>query len=184
MATPHGVNTEAIAEQLKHKLDADRERFYGIEVFYDHGDSSKPEVCEPTTYMGRRYGADATLSAVDIVVVEGKNVLLAIEIEESTVRPKTIIGDVFGIALADRIRIQRRPYSIKNATIIVAIADDGKGKQSAKYVRLERHLDRYFKANPSKSVKKVRIIPCPTHDLVRRIERLIRLETGKRSQTE
>lgn len=181
MAKPHGVNTKAVAEQLKHKLDADPVRFGGLEMFYDHGDPSKPEVCQPTTYMGRRYGADATLSAVDIVVAKGKSIILAIEIEERNVRPKTVIGDVFGIALADRIRIQGKPYSIKNATIIVAIADDGKGKRSAKYVRLERHLDRHFKANPSKAVKKVRIIPCPMHDLVRRIERLIRLETGRRT---
>ena len=181
MAKSHGVNTKAVGEQLKQKLAADPRRFGRMDVFYDHGDSSKPEVCEPTTYMGRRYGADATLSAVDIVIVKGKSVILAIEIEESTVRPITSIGDIFGIALADRIRIQGRPYSIENATIIVAIADEGKGRRSEKYVRLERHLGRYFKANPSKAVKKVRIIPCTANDIVRRIERLIRLETGKRT---
>lgn len=176
MTQLHGVNTKAIGDQLKYKLNANG----GIGIFYDHGDPSMPEVCQPTTYMGRRYGGDATLSGVDIVIAKGKNVILAIEIEESVVRPKIVIGDVFGIALADRIRIKGKPYSIKNATIIIAIADDGKGKQSAKYIRLEHHLDRYFKAIPSKTLKKVRIITCPSHDLVRRIERLIRLETEKR----
>jgi len=180
MAQHQGLNTKAIGEQLKNKLNADLKKYGGIDVFYDHGDPSKPEVCQPTTYIGRRYGRDATLSAVDIVIAKRKKVILGIEIEESTVRPKSIIGDVFGIALADRIRIKGESYSIKNATIIIAIADDGKGKRSAKYIRLERHLDRYFKATPSKTLKKVRIITCPTHDLVRRIERLIRLETGKR----
>jgi hypothetical protein len=180
MAQFQGINTKSIGEQLKDKLNADLKRYGGIGVFYDHGDPSKPEVCQPTTYMGRRYGCDATLSGVDIVVAKGKNVILAIEIEESIVNPKKVIGDVFGIAIADRIRVKGEPYSIKNATIIIAIADDGKGKQSAKYIRLERHLDRYLKAIPSKTLKKVRIITCPTPDLVRRIERLIRLETGKR----
>ena len=181
MGKSQGVNTKAVGEQLKKRLAADPRRFGRLDVFYDHGDSSKPEVCEPTTYMGRRYGADATLSAVDIVVAKGKNVSLAIEIEESTVRPKTVIGDIFGIALADRIRIQGKPYSLENATIIVAIADNGKGRRSEKYMRLERHLGRYFKANPSNRVKKVRIIPCSANDMVRRIERLIRLETGKQT---
>lgn len=180
MVQLQGVNTKAIAEQLKHKLGGEQERFRCINVFYDHGDSSKPGVGRPTTYMGRRYGRDATLSAVDIVIAKRKNVILAIEIEEGIVNPKKVIGDVFGIALADRIRIKGKPYSIKNATTIIAIVDDGKGKRSAKYFRLERHLDRYFKAISSKTLKKVRIITCPTHDLVRRIERLIRLETGKR----
>ena len=136
MRKPHGVNTRAVAEQLKEKLDTDPKRYSGIELFYDHGDSSKPEVCQPTTYMGRRYGADATLSAVDIVVTKNKKVILAFEIEESTVRPKTVIGDVFGIALTDRMRIQGKHYSIKNTAMIVAIADDGNGKQSEKYQRL------------------------------------------------
>jgi len=180
MVRPYGVNTKAIAEQLKHKLDADPERFRGINVFYDHGDSSKPGVGRPTTYMGRRYGRDATLSAVDIVIAKRNNVILAIEIEEGITRPKDVIGDVFGIVLADRIMFKRKPYSIKNATFIVAIADDGKGKQSEKYIRLERRLDRYFRSISSKTSKNVRIITCPTHDLVRRIERLIRLETGRR----
>jgi len=173
------MKTKSIAEHLKQKLLSDPERFRRIEVFYDHGDSSKPGVGWPTTYMGRRYGRDATLSVVDIVIAKGKNVILAIEIEEGIIRPKDVIGDVFGIALADRIRFKEKPYSIKNATTIIAIVDDGKGKRSAKYFRLERHLDRYFNAISSKTLKKVRIITCPTHDLVRRIERLIRLETGK-----
>lgn len=181
MGKPHGANTKKIAEQLKSKLDAELERFKDIKIFYDHGDSSKPEVCQPTTYMGRRYGTDATISAVDIVVAKGKNVILAIEVEESPVRPKTVLGNVFGIALADRMHIQGKTYSTKNATIIVAIAVDGKDKQTAKYQRLERHLDSYFKTNPSERVKRVRIIPSATSDLVRRIERLIRLETGKLS---
>jgi hypothetical protein len=180
MAKLRGVKTQSIAEHLKQKLLSDPERFRRIEVFYDHGDSSKPGVGRPSTYMGRRYGRDATLSEVDIVVAKGKNLILTIEIEESIVNPKKVIGDVFGIALADGIRIKGKPYSIKNATTIIAIVDDGKGKRSAKYFRLERHLDRYFKAIPSKTLKKVRIITCPSHDLVRRIERLIRLETGKR----
>lgn len=176
-----GVNTKAIAERLKTKLNDDPERFKDFEVYYDHGESSKPEVCKPTTYMGRRYGTDATLSEVDIVVTKGRNVILGIEIEESSVRPKIVLGNIFGIALANKMRIQGNSYSVKNITIIIAVTVDGKGRKSAKYKRLEHHLDRYFKANPSKSLKKVRIIPCLISDLVGRIERLIRLETGKHS---
>ncbi|GAB6283487.1 MAG: hypothetical protein STSR0008_22600 [Ignavibacterium sp.] len=179
MARPQGLNTKAIGEQLISNLNANQKKYGGINVFYDHGNSSKPEVCQPTTYMGRRYGRDATLSGVDIVVTKDKKVILAIEIEESTVPPKKVIGDVFGIIIADRIRIKGKPYPIKNTTIIIAIADDSKGKRPAKYIRLERLLNPYFKDIFSKPLKKVRIITCPTSDLVRRIERLIRLETGK-----
>jgi len=182
MKKSHGINTKAIAEQLKQMLDANPDRFKNVKLFYDHGDSSKQEVCQPTTYMGRRYGADATLSAVDIVVTKGSDVITAVEIEESTIRPKTIIGEIFGIVLARNMRILDKFYSIKNATIIIAIKGTGKGKQSSKYVRLERHLNNFFKLNPLESVKRVRIITSLAEDLVRRVERLIRLEVGKQSR--
>lgn len=176
MTKPHGIYTKAAAEKLISRLDADPVRYRGIKVFYDHGDSSKSGVCQPTSYMGRRYGADATLSAIDIVVVKGKRVLLAVEIEEHKIRPKDIIGDIFGIALADNIRIKGMKYSNRNSKIIIAISYDGKGKLPAKYTRLENHLSRYFKVKPPK----VKIICCPIDKLVTRIERLIRLEAGKK----
>ena len=174
-----GINTRAIGETLKVKIDNNPEKFSGVKIFYDHGNSTNAEVCQPTSYMGRRYGADATLSAIDIVINEGNRVILAVEIEEGKVRPKTIIGDIFGIVLCDRVRIQGKPYVINDTTIIVAIAQDSKGKQAEKYKRLERHLGRYLKSNPSTSIRQIRIISCPTKDLVNRIERLIRLEAGK-----
>jgi len=189
MTRQQGINTKEIGEQLSDKIS---NKDTGIRVFYDHGDSSKPGVCQPTAYMGKRYGRDATLSGVDIVVTKGKDVILAIEIEESMVRPKTVLGDIFGIALADRIRISKgkdkdkskgKNYSTSDATIVVAVVVEEKGKRAAKYVRLERLLNRYFKEfekDKNLAIKKVRIVPCPEKDLVRRIERLIRLEVGKR----
>ncbi len=175
----HGINTRAIGQELKLKFDADKLKYEQFKIYYDHGDSRKVEVCQPTAYMGRRYGSDATLSAVDIVITKGKEVVIAIEIEESTTRPKTVLGDIFGIALADKLRINNKPYSLNDVIIIVAIASDGKGKLEEKYKRMERHLGRYFEASPSSNVNKIRIITCATTDMVRRIERLIRLETSK-----
>ena len=174
-----GINTRTIGEKLKRQLDADKSRYAGIKIFYDHGNSSQPEICQPTTYMGRRYGSDATLSGVNIVVVKNNNVFIAVEIEESQIRPKTVLGDIFGVVLSDKIRIKGKSYSVKNATVVIAISDNGRGKQSDKYSRLERHINKYLKSNLSKNVTKVRIITCKTNDLVRRIERLLRLETGR-----
>jgi hypothetical protein len=150
-----------------------------VSVFFDHGRSGDLHVCQPTTYMGRRYGTDATLSGVDIVAVKNKKVIVAVEIEEGGIRPKTVLGDVFGIALTDSIRIHRKRYTIKGATVVIAILHDARGKKAQKYQRLERHLTRYFRRHPSESVSKVRIIPCSSTDIVRRIERLVRLELSK-----
>ncbi len=176
-----GINTIAIAKKLQENLERDEGRYGDIELFYDHGDSSEPGVRRPTTYMGRRYGADATLSVIDIILAKDKRVFLAVEIEEGKVRPKTIVGDIFGILLCDKIRVLNRVYAIKKAVVIVAIAVSDKGRQVEKYERLERHLKRYLKKHPSESVSKIKIIPCSTSDLIRRLERLIRLVAGKES---
>ncbi len=102
----HGANTREIVKKLKKKLDADPQRYKGLMVFNDHGESSKSGGCKLNTYMGRHYGNDATLSAVDIIITKNSKVILAVEVEESSVRPKTVIGDIFGVAIAERIRIQ------------------------------------------------------------------------------
>ena len=180
----HGHRTRQIAERLEENLRADPERYSGVQLFYDHGDSSKTEVCQPTAYMGRRYGVDATLSGLDIVLVYRGRVFLLVEVEESQVRPKTIIGDVFGVVLSERVSIRRRSYPIGDATMIVAMTVSGKGRQADKYIRLERHLRKYLNTlrdarPPQTRVDKIRIVTSDSEDLVRRIERLVRLEIGR-----
>lgn len=179
----HGRLTREIAETLQKQLNAEPKRYPGVRIFYDHGDSSKPEVCQPTSYMGRRYGTGATLSGLDIVLVKNSRVVLVVEVEESEVRPKVVLGDVFGAVLADGIRIKNRPYRLKDVVIVVAVAVSAPGRRSEKYARLERHLHRCLCAlnqgGRDTGVKKVRIVTAERDDLVRRIERLIRLEVGK-----
>ena len=179
----HGQRTRQIAERLEEKLRADPERYSGVQLFYDHGDSSKTEVCQPTSYMGRRYGVDATLSGLDIVLVYRGRVFLLVEVEESQVRPKTILGDVFGVVLSEHVRIRGRSYPIGDATMIVAMIVSGKGQQADKYIRLERNLRKYLNmlrsAMPQTRVDKIRIVTSDSEDLVRRIERLVRLEIGR-----
>lgn len=179
----HGQRTRQIAERLRENLRSDPVRYSDVQLFYDHGDSSNAEVCQPTSYMGRRYGADGTLSGLDIVLVHKGRVFLLVEVEESQVRPKTILGDVFGVVLAERVSIRGRSYPIGDATMIVAITVSGGGRRAEKYTRLERHLHKYLDALRSTMrqirVAKIRIVTSDSDDLVRRIERLVRLETGK-----
>ena len=125
----HGKRTRQIAEKLEKNLCADPERYSGVQLFYDHGDSSKTEVCQPTSYMGRRYGADATLSGLDIVLIHKGRVFLLVEVEEGQARPKTILGDVFGVVLAERVSIGGKSYPIVDATMIVAMIISSRGRQ-------------------------------------------------------
>ena len=185
MARGHGERTVQIARILRDNLKAATatKRYGDVQVRYDHGDSSDFDVCQPTSYMGRRYGTDATLSGVDIVLLKNKQVFLAIEVEESSVRPKLVLGDVFGVLLAKRLQIQGNSYPINDAVLIVAVTGGILGRQIEKYRRLERLLakflaDAHTSANRP-NIRKVRILVCSPDDLVRRVERLARLEVGK-----
>lgn len=184
-AMENGLRTREVAEKLVAKLRADPVRYSGVKLYYDHGESAKAGVCQPTSYMGRRYGADATLAGLDIVLVKNRKVLVAIEIEESDVRPKVVLGDVFGLILADRVRIGGRSYLVDGTVLIVAVTVGPRGSRRAKYLRLERHLRKYLlqlnQAAGRQRVKKIRIVPVEPRDLVTRIERLIRLEAGKQT---
>lgn len=177
-----GDRTKRIAEQLSARL-AKSDDFKGIKIYYDHGESGYASVCQPTSYMGRRYGSDATLSGIDIILVRNGKAFLAVEVEESYVRPKTVLGDVFGIALANRVRIQGRTYPIHEALLMVAVVVGSSGRRREKYKRLERHIGRYIRAlqtsSPRTNITKVRVITTSQEDLMRRVERFIRLEVGK-----
>lgn len=184
MATQRGRHTKQIAMLLQRNLRASNV-YKCTQVKYDHAThSDSNSVCKPTTYMGRRYGSDATLSGVDIVVLHHEQPVVLVEVEESKTRPKTIIGDVFGVALADNIRIQGKRYRMRDTTLVIAIAVPQRGKQADKYRRLERHLRKHLsilrEGRRCCSVGKLRIVCSTTEDLVCRIERLVRLEVGKR----
>lgn len=179
MALKQGKQTVEIATLLRCNLAKDKARFSEIEVLNDHGDSTQNYVCQPTPSMGRRYGADATLAGTDIVVTKGNEVMLALEIEEGNPRPKTVIGDVFSVALAQNVHIKGAKYSLRSASVIVAVRDKPKGKQKAKYERLQRCINQYLMAHSDPRVRRVRIVSCPADCFVKSIERLARLEIGK-----
>jgi hypothetical protein len=193
MMTTEAINTRKIAEQLEKRIkartSADEKWLAGIEIRYDHGDAAQsPSVCQPTAYMGRRYGSDATLSGVDIVLIKDGKVVLAVEVEEKQTRPKIILGDIFSLILAEGIHItkeghptEKQSYPIDDAVIIIAVVTPEKGKKAEKYKRLERCVGESVNALSRAGKRKVRIVPSSEGDLVRRIERLIRLELGKLS---
>jgi len=180
MSKKHGANTIEIAKKLTEQFKKDPKRYKDVEVYYDHGSSKNDNVCAPTVNIGRRYGNDATLGATDIVVVSDSKVLIAVEIEESGVSPKRIIGDIFSLVLGDRIKIKKKQYSLKeDLVVLVVVLVKDTGKSSQKYIRLERHLNKFIRTIDIKYIRKIRILPISLVEIVERTERLIRLEIGK-----
>ena len=91
----HGELTAAIGA----KLTFDR-----YNVIYDHGTSSE-NVGKIVSALKKEYGRDDELSQLDIAVVEqdSDNAVLLVEIEETSDRPKTFLGDIFGILFGNHI---------------------------------------------------------------------------------
>ena len=74
-----------------------------LRVFYDHGGHSSQRIY---SWFGTIYNAPHAaqhLSWIDIIVAEPKSgkIHKIIEIEDSTAKPKTVIGDVFAVLLGD-----------------------------------------------------------------------------------
>ena len=69
----------------------------GYQVYYDHGDSRLHDnVAVIKGFLGDTVTSKNKLAEVDVMVVnEDHDILLLIEIEESPISPKTLLGDVF-----------------------------------------------------------------------------------------
>jgi len=72
------------------------------QVYYDHGDPKRREnVAVIKAFVGDEVNRKNKLADVDIMVVNRDDeILLLIEVEESRIAPKTLLGDVFACLLS------------------------------------------------------------------------------------
>lgn len=77
------------------------------QVYYDHGNSQKHDnVKVIKAFLGERVSRNNKLADVDVLVANQENeILLLIEIEESPLSPKTLLGDVFASVFSSRFGI-------------------------------------------------------------------------------
>jgi hypothetical protein len=132
MDKPNGQLTADVAERLAVYYD---ER--GFDVLHDHGPDSKNKG-EIVAYFGKRPSRKTELSQLDIAIFErsSKKICTLIEVEESSARPKTLLGDVFATLLAENIWFKGKNLEVcEHASLIVV----GQGDESDK--ALIDHLD-------------------------------------------
>ena len=92
---------------------------HGYSVLYDHDPSSENVGKIVSSFGEQPYSRRTQLSHVDIAIVEkiSDRVFALIEIEETTDKPKTFLGDVFGVLMGDYISFGRkRPLSVDEHT--------------------------------------------------------------------
>ncbi len=109
----HGELTAEIANGLK--LD-------GCDVYYDHGVSGD-KVGKIVSTLEKEYGKQDELSQLDIAIVEqssGKTLVL-VEIEETSDRPKTFLGDIFGVLFGNYIFFKREKLNVGEFTMLIVV---------------------------------------------------------------
>jgi len=93
----------------------------GYDVLYDHDPSSKNVGKIVSSFGGKSPMQSTRLSHIDIAIVEKSSgrVFALIEIQETTDRPKALLGDVFGILMGEQISFgKERPLSIDEHTAL------------------------------------------------------------------
>ena len=103
-----GEYTVKFGEELTKELES----YSDFQVYYDHGDSSKPNVGHITPYLRNKpFDSSSTLANVDILITHKTNnverALILIEIEETKSSPKIILGDIFNLLLAGSVCFSR-----------------------------------------------------------------------------
>jgi hypothetical protein len=107
-------------------------------VFWDHGDKgSDLGVAAIKGFYGDSVANVNRLADIDVLVADGqRRALLLIEIEERQSSPKKIIGDVFAIAMCNRIEVKQSGAPIMfdvtpETILIVAGIANGRGGKLA-----------------------------------------------------
>lgn len=78
-------------------------------VFYDHGIKQEaPNVAAIKGFYGHKVANRNRLADIDVIVVNNDNdeVILLIEIEESEMPPKKLLGDVFATLMCNRFAVR------------------------------------------------------------------------------
>jgi hypothetical protein len=124
----HGELTTALARHLTTFLKSE-----GFEILYDHGDTSQDttgQIGRIVSWFGPEYKSETRLAFLDIAIVSKDmgNAVALIEIEETTDKPKVIIGDVLATLLGDRITFKgERTLDVGPwTTLIVLVKSTGK----------------------------------------------------------
>jgi len=119
----HGQLTAKVAEAIRSKYFDQ-----GYEVYYDHGEADNVFVGTIAVSIEEKLSRENEISQLDIAVVEqeSKHIIALIEIEETSDKPKTLIGDVFAVLMGKSIQLPRgKKGEVGDWTTLLVV---GKGK--------------------------------------------------------
>jgi len=138
----HGALTAEVARNLTEYLEP-----HGFDVLYDHGEISDDSVSlvgRIASWFGTEYKSGALLAFLDIAIVskDTGEVVALIEIEETTDKPKVLLGDVLATLLGDRITFQgKHDLKVGSWTTLLVFAKIGKKQHDIRFTFLEDKLN-------------------------------------------
>ena len=116
-ASSHGQLTAKIAREIAPFWEG-----RGYQVLYDHDPKSNTVGKVVSSFGDLPYDRGTQLSHVDIAIVEPahEKVFALIEIEETTNKPKTILGDILGVLMGEHISFGKdRPLLVNEQTVLL-----------------------------------------------------------------
>jgi hypothetical protein len=151
----HGQITARVAREISPYWE---ER--GYQVLYDHDPAGEAVGKVVSSFGDLPYDRNTQLSHVDIAIVEKdtNKVFALIEIEETTDKPKTILGDILGVLMGEHVSFgKQRPLLVDEQTILVVLV---KSKVS--------HIKRYEYLH--EKVMKIKASLLTTNSVIGRID--------------
>jgi len=119
----HGILTAKIARALSPELEAQ-----GFDVLYGHGQlgtDSSDRLGKLKSWFGPNYRASAVLADLDIAIAtrDTDQLIALVEVEETTSKPKVLLGDVLATLLGGHITFQgKRHFHVGEWTSLIVLA--------------------------------------------------------------
>ena len=140
----HGLITSRIARILVQEFETQ-----SFQVLYGHGNKAVDpldKLGKIRAYQGPYYKADTILADLDIAVVASSSskVIALIEIEETTIKPKVILGDALATLLGSAVRFQgKQDLYVGPWTTLIIMAYGPKREHRDRAAYLEQQINQW-----------------------------------------
>jgi len=136
------------------------------QVYYDHGNPEEhSNVAVIKAFLGDTVSSKNKLADVDVMIANQENeILLLIEIEESPISPKTLLGDVFASLLstgfAANIGGKRTYFRVTPQTQlwVAGYVESKKPEKLDLIHQIQEKINELIPENEGKSIHKVKLI--------------------------
>jgi len=117
-----------LTAQVAHLMEQEFNQ-QGFEVLHDHRqmENDSPDVLgKPRSWFGSGLRSGTVLADLDIAVVSShdKKIYALVEVEETTAKPKVILGDILATLLGNGIAFQGKDLQVGEWTTLIVMAYD------------------------------------------------------------